>query len=230
MSSTMQRQPKQWPSAAAVTAQVVKGKAFCSVCKNAGKSEYEYTNHYTKSLPGPSGVVVCPTILSSECSYCHKIGHFKNVCPLLKERDNQERCRYSQKKALQVPVVKKPSSTTRGNPFSLLDDSDDDSDCSPRHSKKSKSTPVEDFPPLSTHSAIQRTSTLVPAAVSSEMSYAERAAKPPSTRAVRPTVIKREVQEFPVTTSFFPIRARDIHHSWADDEYWCSSDDDDDNY
>jgi hypothetical protein len=70
----------------------------------------------------------------------------------------------------------------------------------------------------------------VPAAVSSEMSYAERAAKPPSTPAVRPAVIKREVQEFPVTTSFFPIRARDIHHSWADDDYWCSSDDDDDNY
>jgi len=229
MSSAMQRQAKQSNSR---PAQVAKGKAFCAVCKNAGKSEYEYTNHYTKSVPGPTGVVVCPTILSAECSYCHKTGHFKNACPILLDRDNQARrsekfSQFSQKKEAQVAAapVKKPTPVARANLFSLLDDSDD-SDSSPRQVEKS--TPVEDFPPLSSHSVIQRTPSSVPAGVSSEMSYAERAAKPPSTAVARFSAVKPAVQEYPVTTIVFPRKVRDIHHSWADDDYWGSSDDEDD--
>ena len=60
------------------------------------------------------------------------------------------------------------------------------------------------------------------------MSYAERAAKPPSTTVVRPSAVKPAVQEYPVTTIVFPRRTRDIRHSWADDDYWESSDDEDD--
>jgi len=227
MSSVMQRQAKQSNSR---PAQVAKGKAFCAVCKNAGKSEYEYTNHYTKSVPGPTGVVICPTILSAECTYCHKTGHFKNACPILMERDKQARrseklLQFSQKKEAQVaaPVKKPTPAATRANLFSLLDDSDDSDSSSHR---VEKSTPVEDFPPLSSHSVIQRTPSAVPAGLSSEMSYAERAAKPPSTTVVRPAV-KPAVQEYPVTSSVFPRRTRDIRHSWADDDYWGSSDDED---
>jgi len=61
-------------------------KTFCKVCFDAGKSEQEYTSHYLKDRPGPIGNVVCPTLLSTECRYCHEHGHFKSHCPVLEER------------------------------------------------------------------------------------------------------------------------------------------------
>jgi len=36
--------------------------------------------------PGPNGKVVCPTLLLTECRYCHEHGHFKSHCPVLEER------------------------------------------------------------------------------------------------------------------------------------------------
>jgi hypothetical protein len=63
--------------------QRVSKKTFCDVCRRAGKSEKEYTSHYTKSKPGEGGVVTCPTILNSICSYCREKGHFKSACPKL---------------------------------------------------------------------------------------------------------------------------------------------------
>jgi hypothetical protein len=63
-----------------------KTSKFCKFCKSAGKSHSEYTNHYPKDQPGPKGKVICPTILSTECSYCHGVGHAKNHCPKLKTR------------------------------------------------------------------------------------------------------------------------------------------------
>ena len=53
---------------------------FCGVCKNIGKSEAEYTSHYTKSVPGSKGIVVCPTILHNKCNKCQQIGHFPDHC------------------------------------------------------------------------------------------------------------------------------------------------------
>ena len=52
------------------------------------RSYSEYTSHYPKDQPGPKGRVICPTILSTECSYCHAIGHAKNHCPKLHKRKN----------------------------------------------------------------------------------------------------------------------------------------------
>jgi len=58
-------------------------RPFCATCKNAGLSEKEYRGHYTKSNPGPTGVVICATILSFECGYCHKRGHTTKHCDLI---------------------------------------------------------------------------------------------------------------------------------------------------
>lgn len=63
-------------------------KKFCKCCFDAGKDEVVYTNHYLKDKPGPQGKVVCPTLLSTECRYCHVTGHYKSHCPVLKERNN----------------------------------------------------------------------------------------------------------------------------------------------
>ena len=61
-------------------------KPFCKVCFDAGKSEEEYTSHYLKDRPGPNGKVICPTLLTTECRYCHEHGHFKSHCPDLEKR------------------------------------------------------------------------------------------------------------------------------------------------
>ena len=65
--------------------------SFCVFCKNVGKSVAEYTSHYPKDKPGKNGKVICPTILSTECSYCHELGHAKNHCPKLKHGHNMPR-------------------------------------------------------------------------------------------------------------------------------------------
>jgi hypothetical protein len=63
-------------------------KPFCKVCFDTGKSENEYRSHYVKNIPGPNGVVVCPTILSVECRYCKSIGHTVSKCPSLKSKSS----------------------------------------------------------------------------------------------------------------------------------------------
>jgi len=61
-------------------------KIFCKVCFDANKPESLYTSHFLKDRPGPNGKVVCPTLLNTECRYCHDNGHFKSHCPQLAER------------------------------------------------------------------------------------------------------------------------------------------------
>jgi len=71
---------------------------YCDVCYGAGKPFAEYTNHYVKSNVGPDGVVTCPTILNSICTYCKGKGHFKSACEVLKAKNA--------KMAAPVPDVK----------------------------------------------------------------------------------------------------------------------------
>ena len=72
-------------------------KTFCKVCFDAGKEEKCYTSHFVKDRPGPNGKVVCPTLLSTECRYCHDKGHFKSHCPALAERKKQQESRAVQR-------------------------------------------------------------------------------------------------------------------------------------
>jgi len=63
-------------------------KPFCKVCKDAGKSEKEYTSHSVKSYDRLTGtsVTTCPTLLSQECRYCHEVGHTAKYCQALAEK------------------------------------------------------------------------------------------------------------------------------------------------
>ena len=56
---------------------------FCNMCFNAGKPASEHKSHW---LRDKSGAVVCPYLLSMECSYCHEKGHTKSHCPILRNR------------------------------------------------------------------------------------------------------------------------------------------------
>jgi hypothetical protein len=99
---------------------VSKNKKFCGICKAVGKSEEEYSSHFTKSAPGPKGVVICPLILSSVCKCCSKQGHFADHCPKRKPIN------------VEIRIKSKPNSSTAAkssgsnNMFHLLRDLEDD--------------------------------------------------------------------------------------------------------
>ena len=100
------------------TVTAAKKTPYCDTCYRKGVSEKEYTSHYTKSEPGPRGVIVCPTILNSLCRACGGKGHWasEKFCPLMRrEARNKER---EQKVVLAPVVVKK----TNQNRFAALFD------------------------------------------------------------------------------------------------------------
>jgi hypothetical protein len=108
-----------------------KEKKFCGVCHKAGLSEKDYTSHFTKSTPGPHGIVTCPTILNNECSFCFQFGHFKSACPAIAAKEKREKKisyeerRHDMKRTASVAATKpKPESINR---FSALHiDSDEE--------------------------------------------------------------------------------------------------------
>jgi len=83
-------------------------RAFCKVCKDAGKPESFYTSHYINDVPGKGGKVVCPTLLSQSCGYCKKerAGHTSRYCPeLARKQHRNERPREQQQKPAPAPVA-----------------------------------------------------------------------------------------------------------------------------
>ena len=147
-------------------------KKFCGVCQKAGLSEKEYTSHFTKSVPGPQGIVICPTILNNECSFCYQFGHFKSACPALAQREKQQKRSDMQEKRVQFkePVQKKAFTVSNGA-FSALADSDSDSDEQPVTAKrtfsqankpaaKAKVASKEEWPSLCSKPVAQSTVTV----------------------------------------------------------------------
>ena len=69
---------------------------FCKVCKDAGKTETEYTSHYVKDKTGKT---TCPTLLNQACKYCKQTGHTVKFCKTLKLNEkNKRRDEYYAKK------------------------------------------------------------------------------------------------------------------------------------
>ena len=64
---------------------------FCAICKKAGKSPSVFNSHFVRDKPGHNGKIVCPTLLSTECRYCHALGHTTKFCPKLEEKANKQR-------------------------------------------------------------------------------------------------------------------------------------------
>jgi len=85
-------------------------KMFCKVCKDAGKTETEYTSHYVKDKTGKT---TCPTLLNQECKYCRQTGHTVKFCPTLKLNEkNKRRDEYYAKKNSECqPTTKKLGSS-----------------------------------------------------------------------------------------------------------------------
>lgn len=62
----------------------------CKFCKDAGKSENEYTSHFLRESKDPNSRITCPTLLAIQCRYCSKKGHTVSKCQkLAKDKANQ---------------------------------------------------------------------------------------------------------------------------------------------
>ena len=108
-------------------------KPCCKVCVDAGKSEKESSSHYVKDL---NGNVLCPTLLSQECRFCHRKGHTTSHCSTLKKQKESEE---NSRKPPVSPPKKKISAPKKSNVFAYLEMNSDDSD-----------NEVEEFPELVT--------------------------------------------------------------------------------
>jgi hypothetical protein len=120
-------------------------KPFCKVCFDSGKTEEEYTSHYVKSNIGPKSDVICPTLLSLECSFCHVKGHTKRHCSMLKNVIKEE-SRYRSRKFFddkQESLSKGKGKGKLTNVFECLDSSGED-----EKDEKDEEECVEDFPAL----------------------------------------------------------------------------------
>jgi hypothetical protein len=94
----------------------IKSTKYCGVCHKAGKPATEYESHYTRSIPGPNGVITCPIILSAVCKSCGKSGHFSDHCNNISLPKKQ----FSNK-----VFIEHKSSVKNSNLFSALSDYDD---------------------------------------------------------------------------------------------------------
>jgi hypothetical protein len=143
-------------------------KPHCNHCQKTGEPESVYSSHFASGLPDQNGkkTVTCPKILSTECSYCYKIGHLRSYCPV-KEKNEQ----LDQRKAKEIsrkPEEKKKvvqfDTPNRGGFGCLGDDSDEETPMKLLPPKK------EEFPLLSA----------APVPIKTEISgYAAAAAKLP---------------------------------------------------
>ena len=113
-------------------------KKFCGVCHKAGLPERDYTNHFTKSVPGQQGIVTCPTILNNKCSSCFQLGHFRSACPMQKVSNKRK------VEKVEIQPVNQP--VNRGG-FAILDcDSDIDTESSPPLCGKRKISTITNKP------------------------------------------------------------------------------------
>ena len=97
---------------------------FCKVCFEAGKVESIFKSHFVRSGPGMNCPVVCPTLLATECKYCHKAGHTVKYCDVLKNNEKQRR---RERFVSRVPTAKAKSSLKdkkMSSMFDVLHDSD----------------------------------------------------------------------------------------------------------
>lgn len=120
---------------------VASKKPYCKVCHDAGKPESEYTNHWVRSLPDRSGktTVICPTLLSTECRYCFKMGHTAKFCPTI-EKNKKDKERMERKAQFEAakPIAKVESKKPASVFAALAEDSD----------QEDEPVVVEEFPSL----------------------------------------------------------------------------------
>lgn len=98
-------------------------KPFCKVCYDTGKPAEIYNNHFVKDIPGPKGVVICPTLLSLECRYCKQKGHTVSKCLVIAEKRLQKK--YVKPTIVPEKNDKKSATKRNANRFDILEIDDE---------------------------------------------------------------------------------------------------------
>jgi hypothetical protein len=106
----------------------LENKPYCKVCHDAGKDESEFRSHSVRSKPDYYGktVVLCPTLLATECTYCYKKGHTVKFCPVIatnKKQLNKAQNHHLRQEAEEKDKKMKVSKPKSG--FAVLADSSD---------------------------------------------------------------------------------------------------------
>lgn len=117
-------------------------KPTCNFCKKSGKTEQDYSSHYTKDR---KGVVCCPVLLSIECAYCYQLGHTTKFCQDLKSlnklkediyKREMSRIKELHKQCVEAKKAKVAKQTNPNRFYNLAEESDSDgsisSCCSPK--------------------------------------------------------------------------------------------------
>jgi hypothetical protein len=100
-------------------------KKHCKVCQDAGKTEAEYTSHFTRETADPTSRVICPTLLAQECRFCFKKGHTVKYCKRAKESNDRKLHQHNPKPAAIQSTKKQQPIVT--NSFAAAFDSEDES-------------------------------------------------------------------------------------------------------
>ena len=204
-------------------------KPYCKVCFDAGKPESEYTSHWVRSLPDRTGktTVTCPTLLSTECRYCYKLGHTAKFCPVLEQnkKDKERAEKRAQVEAVQKtkPKVQEKKPTTFFD--ALREDSSEDE---VEKVSTIEAKPVENFPALV--ASTKRIEVELPK-VQPEVKtgWAAIAAKPKEDTYIK-QIEERSMQKLLPQSALRPAAqprdySKEIYtRSWAD---WSDSDDSD---
>jgi len=106
----------------------VENKPYCKVCHDAGKDESQFRSHSVRSKPDFYGktVVLCPTLLATECTYCYKKGHTVKFCSVIaanKKQQNKAQNIQVRQEAEEKDKKKRVSKSKSG--FAVLADSSD---------------------------------------------------------------------------------------------------------
>jgi hypothetical protein len=107
---------------------IQKKKPYCKVCHDAGKPESMYTSHYVRSTPDRLGktVITCPLLKATECRYCKGLGHTVKFCPVIANKNKEDRRRQDENKKSET--VTKTSVEMPKNSFDNLAEDDSDSE------------------------------------------------------------------------------------------------------
>jgi hypothetical protein len=205
----------------------MENKPYCKVCHDAGKNESEFRSHSVRSKPDYYGktVVICPTLLATECTYCYKKGHTVKFCPVISTNKKQENKTQVQnlRKEKEEKEQKKVSKPKSG--FSVLADSSSDSE-KPSVTKKPVQNPdtkkplqkpvakIDEFPALS---SVKKE--VKPAIITGWVAITAKSAEQFQDEKMMQEIMERSMKHMqpPIVKTTKPVKK-----NWAD---WTDSDD-----
>lgn len=211
----------------------VENKPYCKVCHDAGKDESEFRSHYVRSQPDFYGktVVLCPTLLSTECTYCYKKGHTVKFCSVITANKKQLHKVQSLQLRQEAEKKDKKKVTKSKSGFSVLADSSDSekeikktAKVAPKQTAKLDTKPVaysvikiDEFPALSLAKKEVK-----PALITGWAAITAKSAEQFQDEKIMQEIIEKSIKRMQPPIIKAKV-VQQVRKSWAE---WTDSDDD----